>query len=152
MKLNLFASAATLLFVVASPALAQTVAPTADAPRGHGKVDFLKANDANTDGAVSRAEFDAQRTTDYSRDDTNRDGRVTEAEYVSAFTTRLDAELAARRAASVAQAHVRYGILDANKDAAMTRAEFDVSGTRMFTQLDTNGDGVVDDKDTADRY
>lgn len=34
----------------------------------------------------------------------------------------------------------------------MTLDEFHTSGTPMFTRLDTNEDGVVNDEDTADRF
>jgi hypothetical protein len=129
-------------------AFAQSEAP----PRGHGKAEFLRTYDADLDGVVSRGEFDAQRGQAYARTDSNRDGSLSEAEYVGEYTTRLDAELAATRTRQLNQAHVRFGVMDADHNERMTRAEYDASGARNFTRLDTNGDGRVDDRDTADRY
>jgi hypothetical protein len=41
------------------------------------------------------------------------------------------------------QADVRFGVLDSDKSGAITRAEFDYSGWRMFNHHDTNNDGAV---------
>jgi hypothetical protein len=138
-----------LFFVLAAaPAFAQAPPPAS----GHGKAEFLRTYDADTDGAVARAEFDARRAESFSRTDADKDGALSETEYVAEYTARLDAELAATRARQIAQAHVRFGVMDADKSAAMSRAEYNASGARSFTRLDTNGDGLVNDRDTADRH
>jgi hypothetical protein len=147
MKTKLIAFAAAL--ALSAPAFAQDNASTA---RGHSRADFMTDYDANSDAVVARAEFDARRSEHFGRFDTNGDGRVSEEEYVAEYAARLDAELAATRERQLRQAHVRYGVLDADHNSDMTRAEFDASGARMFSRLDTNTDSVVDERDTAERY
>lgn len=142
----LIAVGAVLAF--AAPAFAEDSAP----PQGHGKVEFLRTYDADLDGAVSRAEFDAKRGEFYARTDANSDGVLSEAEYVGDYETRLDAQLAALRQRQMDQAHVRFGVMDSDHNESMSRAEYDASGAHSFSQLDTNGDGRVDESDTTDRY
>ena len=145
MMLRLITSA-TALSLIATAAAAQP------APSGHGKPEFLRTYDTDLDGAVSRAEFDAQRGRDYARTDANSDGALTEEEYVGDYTTRLDAQLAEQRRRQIEQAHSRFGVLDTDNSNRMSRAEYDASGGNIFSALDTNGDGRVDDRDTADQF
>ena len=128
----------------ASPALAQN----ADAS-GHGKNEFMGTYDADKDGKVSKAEFAAKRKDAHKSLDLNRDGKVSELDYVGEYTFRLDKEQAERRGGQIRQAHVRFGVLDTDKDSTLSETEFNESGDRMFSRLDNNGDGVVDAKDTA---
>lgn len=136
--------AATITMAVAVPATAQD--PSA---RGHGKGEFMETYDVNKDGKVAGDEFSALRGENYKELDLNRDGQVNEMEYVAEYDFRLDRELAEQRARQIRQAHVRFGVLDTDRNAAMSEAEFKASGDRMFSRLDTNGDGLVDSKDTA---
>lgn len=141
----LFAAALAALF--AAPALAQ------EAPaRGHSKIEFLRTYDTDLDGAVSREEFNAQRAQDYARTDSDGSGALSESEYVGEYATRLDAQIAEMRERQITQAHSRFGVLDTDDDQSMTQTEFDASGARIFGALDTNGDGRVDDGDTADGF
>ncbi|MFN3522550.1 MAG: hypothetical protein ACK4YQ_09895 [Phenylobacterium sp.] len=136
-----------ILFAAAGAAHAQ------EAPaRGHSKTEFLKTYDSNLDGAVDGEEYAAVRRGDFDRTDANKDGALTDAEYVAEYTTRLDAQLAEMRERQIKQAHVRFGVMDADKSARMTREEYEATAKRTFSRLDTNGDGRVDDKDTADRH
>ena len=117
-----------------------------------GKNDFLANYDTNRDGRVSRAEYDAKRGEDYRRTDADKNGTLTEAEYVAEYTARLEAQLAAMKAAQVAQAHSRFGALDGDKDGRMTEAEYGSAADFPFSRLDTNRDGTVDQKDTAQSF
>ena len=81
--------------------------------------------------------------------DLNGDGKVTETEYVGEFTARMHHGVPEGQ---LKQAHVRFGVLDTDKNGDLTLAEFNVSGERMFERLDTNGDGVVDAADTTKSY
>jgi hypothetical protein len=147
MKTKLIAFAAAL--ALSAPAFAQDNAPTA---RGHSRADFMTDYDANSDAVVARAEFDTRRGEHFGRLDTNGDRRVSVEEYVAEYAARLEAELAATRDRQLRQAHVRYGVLDTDRNGDMTRAEFDASGARMFSRLDTNSDSQIDERDTAERY
>ena len=125
---------------------------TAWAQAGSGKGDFLANYDTNRDGKVSRAEYDAKRAEDYRRTDADKNGTLSEAEYVAEYAARLEAQLAAMRAAQVAQAHSRFGALDGDKDGRMTEAEYRSVADFPFSRLDTNRDGTVDEKDTAQSF
>lgn len=133
------------------PATPSTV-PAERAAGGHEKINFLDSYDINGDAVVTSEEFTTQRTTDYKRIDGNANGAVVEAEYVGEFTVRLDRQLQATREGQIKQAHVRFGVLDKNKDGVISAEEFAASGKNMFNALDTNKDGVVDEKDKAEKY
>lgn len=136
-----------------APAATQQADADTPAPRvtaGHGKNSFLAAYD--TDGQVSLAEFMAEREKGYNRRDADGDGAVHEEEYVSEYEARLEQELKDRHDRQIKQAYVRFDVLDTDKDDNITLTEFNASGSRMFEDLDTNGDGIVNDEDTAEAY
>jgi hypothetical protein len=148
--------------LIAAPVFAQTpeapkpaspaTIPAERAAGGHDKINFLDFYDVNGDASVSKAEFDAQRGKDFDRINSTHDGNATEGQYVDEFTVRLDRQLAAERAAQIKQAHVRFGVLDKNKDGHISAEEFSASGQKMFDALDTNHDGVVDEKDKSEKF
>ncbi len=119
---------------------------------------FLHDYDTNKDGSVSRAEFDAERVARFKATDANKDGTVSEEEYVGEYSARLEKQLAAstdseeakteERQRQIRQAHVRFGVLDTNKDQKMQQAEYDASGARAFAQQDDDKDGIVTLADT----
>ena len=143
-----------LALVASQSAFAQDAGhgePERRAAPGHGKGAFIKENDTDNDGRVTAAEFTAARTAKYATFDLNADGKVTEAEYVGEFSARLG-KGATVPEGQLKQAHVRFGVLDTDKDGNMTLAEFNASGDRMFKKLDSNGDGIVDVADTPGSY
>jgi Ca2+-binding EF-hand superfamily protein len=60
--------------------------------------------------------------------------------------------LKAMRDGQIKQAHVRFGVLDTNKDGRISPEEFNASGSKLFSTLDTNHDGVVDEKDSTEKF
>lgn len=120
---------------------------------------FIRDYDSDHDGKVTRAEFDAGRVARFTATDANGDGWVSESEYVSEYQVRLERELATsgqsdekkaeERQRQMRQAHVRFGILDQDKDARMTQAEYDASGARAFAEQDDDKDGIVTAADAA---
>jgi Ca2+-binding EF-hand superfamily protein len=144
-----------------TPALAAALiavgAPAIAAP--HGGEAFIHDYDANQDGQVTHAEFDAGRVARFKATDANGDGWVSEDEYVAEYSSRLEQQLATssltdekkveERQRQIRQAHVRFGVLDKDKDAKMTHAEYDASGTRAFAEQDNDKDGTVTQTDAA---
>jgi len=90
--------------------------------------------DANHDGTIARAEFDAARAARFTQLDADLNGSLSASE-----TPRWGGGQAQPAAGGDAQ-HVRG---DANGDGSVTRAEWDVEGARMFSRLDANNDGSI---------
>ena len=121
------------------------------APHEHSA--FITDYDIDKDGKVTAAEFKTIRDQRFAAMDLNKDGFVDEAEYVSEYQGRLSAQLAAssdtaehkaeEEVRQIRQAHVRFGVLDSDKDKKMSAEEFAASGARAFAEQDGDGDGVV---------
>ena len=134
-------------------ALATSMASGAAFAASHARDTFIKEQDQNADGVVSKDEFAATRALQFAKTDADRNGSLSQAEYVGEFKARLEKTLAAsdrtpdkkeeERVRQMRQADVRFGVLDSDKSGAITRAEFDYSGWRMFMHHDSNSDGTV---------
>jgi len=136
----------------AAPATAQ--GQPARPAGGHGLDAFLGSYDANRDGQVTRAEFDAIRLQRFQAADTNGDGVLNEAEYVAEYEGRLKRQYFEQGrqpdeayANNIKQAHTRFGIVNRARDGKFTRAEDQAIADKSFTGLDSNGDGVVSKAD-----
>lgn len=121
------------------------------APHEHSA--FITDYDLDKDGKVTAAEFKTVRDQRFAAMDADKDGVLTEAEYVGEYEGRLTAQLAAstetaerkeeQRVRQMRQAHVRFGVLDSDKNGKMSPVEFDASGVRAFAEQDGDGDGVI---------
>jgi hypothetical protein len=143
-----------LLFLAASLGVISTSAHAAP----HENIAFVKEYDLNGDGQVSLAEFKAKRWVIFLTTDFDSNGTLSQAEYVGEFEARLMKDLSAESDYSrrkeeyqrqMNQAVVRFGVLDTNKDGAMTYEEYLASGLKMFERHDRDKDGFVGDKDRA---
>lgn len=112
--------------------------PTSHSPQG-----FLELYDEDADGVVTRAEFDKQRQQAFVATDTNGDGVLSADEYLLEFENRLDRQAERVREQQIKQAHVRFDVIDADKNGSMEWNEFLALGMRGFERWDVNGDGVV---------
>lgn len=140
-------------------AAALMLAPAATMAAPHEGSAFIHDYDTNKDGQVTRAEFDAVRVTRFKNTDSNKDGWVSEDEYVGEYAARLEKQLAAsdlteekkveERQRQIRQAHVRFGVLDKDKDGHMVQAEYDASGARAFAEQDDDKDGIVTQADAT---
>ena len=120
---------------------------------------FIHDYDADHDGQVTRAEFDAGRTARFKATDANGDGWLSEDEYVGEYHARLEQQLTAsglseekkaeERQRQMRQAKVRFGVLDKDKNAKMSRAEYDASGARAFAEQDDDKADIVTAADAA---
>ena len=135
-----------------------STAPAKSGPQapagGHGHAAFIGGYDANRDGVVTRSEYDSVRKQRYVAADTNGDGSLSEAEYVAEFEGRLKQQYAGKPtdesyANSIKQAHVRFNILDTNKDGKLSVDEELAIADKTFKGSDLNGDGKVDPADAA---
>ncbi|PLR22183.1 hypothetical protein SGCZBJ_19035 [Caulobacter zeae] len=134
---------AAVLAAVSAPALAAS----------HARDTFIKEQDVNGDGVVTKEEFVITRDQLFKAIDADKNGVLSKEEYVGEFKVRLEKRLAAstetaekkeeERVRQMRQADVRFGVLDSDKSGGITPAEFAYSGWRMFVTHDTNKDGVV---------
>lgn len=135
-----------------------TVAGSALAAPHEGSA-FIHDYDTDHDGKVARAEFDAVRADRFKTTDANHDGWLSEDEYVGEYSGRLEQQLAVselteekkveERQRQIRQAHVRFGVLDKDKNAKIVQAEYDASGARAFAEQDDDRDGTVTPVDAA---
>ncbi|MDC7693669.1 hypothetical protein PQU94_05170 [Asticcacaulis sp. DXS10W] len=138
----------TALIAASAPALAAS----------HSTSTFIEEQDLNGDGKVSLEEFKAGRAIEFRKADFNEDGSLSEAEYIGEYEGRLMARLSRigdpekrleEQQRQMRQAKVRFGVLDSDKNGAISQAEHLASGLRMFDLHDRNKDGVVDHKDVV---
>lgn len=117
----------------------------------HNRDTFIREQDVNGDGKVSKDEFAAGRDKEFARMDVDHDGVLSHDEYVDDFKARLAAKLPTvpadkreeERVRELRQVEVRFGVLDTDKSGKITPAEFAYSGWMMFAHHDTNKDGFV---------
>lgn len=139
--------------IILAAAIAASLAAGSAHAASHARDTFIKEQDQNGDGVVSKDEFAATRALQFAATDADKNGSLSQAEYVGEFKARLEKKLAVsdrtpekkqeERERQLLQADVRFGVLDSDKSGAITRAEFDYSGWRMFNHHDTNNDGTV---------
>ncbi len=139
--------------ILAATILAASTLATGAMAASHARDTFIKEQDQNADGVVSKEEFVATRQIQFDRSDADKNGAMSREEYVGEFKARLDKNLAAstktsekkeeERVRQMRQADVRFGVLDSDKSGAITPAEFAYTGWGMFTTHDSNKDGVV---------
>jgi Ca2+-binding EF-hand superfamily protein len=135
--------------VLASVALAQQAAPTDARPRADRRAEAFAESDANRDGRLSLAEFQAARSRklaeQFQRMDGNRDGALTPEEMQDA--RREQRQLRSSRRHQGMARHEGMKALDKNGDQALSRAEI---GDRMprlsenFDSIDLDDDGRLD--------
>jgi hypothetical protein len=99
-------------------------------PRAHG----LFQSDANSDGVLTRQEFDTGRTALFARLDRDGNGQLTREE--------MHAMRGEHRGGRGGRGMHLEGA-DANNDGNITREEFMTHPTEMFDRLDANRDGVI---------
>lgn len=166
-----FIVAAGLLGLTATAAHAQGAAPVA--PWAAAKPERPKV-DANGDGRVTLAEFQARAAARFARMDANNDGRVAKDELPArghrghhgqgpaAAPGQAAAPPAGAPQAGDHRGHgqmgrhhgrrggmrgMAFGRMDLNDDGVVSRDEADRSARRLFTFLDLNEDGVLAGKE-----
>lgn len=79
----------------------------------------------------------------------NKHAEVTQAEFIAFEMHDFDQTVQAHEDASIQQAHVRFGVLNKNKDSYISLKEFQDIGVQTFEKFDKNSDGIVNASDAA---
>lgn len=137
------AGAAVLAAGIAGAALAQS-GPGSDGGR-HG----IFESDANSDGVLTRAEFEAGRTSLFARLDANNDGQLSREEMHAQRGER--GERGHRGGRGHGGGHGGFEGADANNDGNVTREEFLARPIAMFDRLDANSNGVIEASERSQR-
>lgn len=124
------AGAAVLAAGFAGVAVAQSGGENASARHG------IFQADADSDGVLTRAEFDASRVAQFARLDTDNNGELTREEMRAQRGDRGRRGHRGHRGGGLTRA-------DANNDGNITREEFLARPTAMFARLDADNDGVI---------
>ncbi len=123
-----------LLFAAAAiAALAAAGLAIAEEGGQRGRHRLFEAADSNSDGVLTRQEFDAGREAMFARLDADHDGQLSRGDR---RRHRGDGERGGRH-----DDHQRNA--DANNDGAITREEFLARPLQMFARLDSDSDGVI---------
>jgi hypothetical protein len=146
LKLLVVPAAAALLLAGPTLAAPGDTPPPASAPA---KADRpARANsgimryDANKDGVVDRAEWQAGQEARFKRLDANGDGKLTEAELFARTPAVGNSVLPSDR--QVQRQSAYFQRLDADKDGFVTLTEFMTQADRNFARCDVNRDGRTD--------
>jgi hypothetical protein len=130
------------LLISAALVLAAAGAAFAQGPGGMGG--RLMAADANKDGVITKAEFDANRTVRFAETDKNKDGFLSKDEMAVMMGDRPGGPPPGAPSGNPPPNFgMARGDMDANKDGKISKAEF-LANDRMFVRLDANKDGKVD--------
>ncbi len=124
------------MLIAASMLVLSAGIASAQEPPRRGPADMLFQADANSDGAVSRAEFDAGTAARFARIDANHDGAISgdERPHPPGAPQGEHANHAPPSGAFNP---------DANNDGAISRAEFDAQSAQMFARLDADRNGSI---------
>jgi hypothetical protein len=128
MRKFLFAAVGVAALAGAGLAIAQERGP-------HGPFQY----DANSDGVLTRQEFDAGHAARFAAMDANHDGQVAREERRAQHQARREGGEGHRGG----HHRAAFSRADANNDGNITREEFLARPNQMFDRIDANRDGVI---------
>lgn len=131
-----------LLVAVGAAALAASACGFAQAQNGsanEGARHGVFQSDSNSDGVLTRAEFNAGREAQFARLDADHNGQLTREEMRADRGEHRRGQRGGHRGGPGAG----MSGADANNDGNITRDEFLARPAAMFARLDTNSDGVI---------
>jgi len=107
--------------------------------------------DSNSDGVLTRAEFDASRTAHFAQLDADNNGQVTREEMRAGRGERGERGHHGRRGHRGGPDGGGLRGADANNDGNITREEFLARPNAMFDRLDANRNGVIEASERPQR-
>lgn len=108
-------------------------------------VKMFAENNTNT---VSKKQF-VRKFTDQYLNLFKENKSINKQQFIDYELFKLDEMMQKYREMSIKQAHVRFHVLDQNKDEILTLKEFQEIGLKTFDGFDKNHDGIVNQKDIA---
>ncbi len=119
----------------------------------HDRATFIRDQDLDGDGRVTKAEYITGRAQEFARIDADHDKGLSLTEYVTDFGTRVEAVVIAagvppegrekQKAVEMSQVPTRFKVIDLDGSGKISVEEFDTGGWRIFNLHETDGDGVV---------
>jgi hypothetical protein len=94
--------------------------------------------DGDGDGKITLSEFRTARVTQMMKLDANKDGKVSKAEFDARGQGR-----GAPEGKPKGDGSRMFGMLDTNKDGALDKAELGKMAEKRFARMDADGDGVL---------
>lgn len=118
--------------------------------RGHGRRHGRRDRHGKRHGTrwrrpVTKEDYDAQTRARFAKWDINSDGVVDRSEVEARIGDRMERGMQRRRGFGPGMRMLRR--LDEDRDGTVTKAEVEMYVTRMFTQMDLDGDGRITDND-----
>lgn len=148
MRKVLLAAAGAAAMAIAAAGFAQAQSGANGGGDTAGRHGILQA-DANNDSVVTRAEFDASRTSNFARLDANNDGQLTREEMRADRGER--GQRGGRGHRGGPGGHGGFEGADANNDGNISRDEFLARPIAMFERLDANSNGVIEASERPQR-
>jgi Ca2+-binding EF-hand superfamily protein len=133
--------AATLVFAASNVALAAPGDPRATHGRHAMQAALFDRIDADRDGSISRAEFDAMTARRFARIDADGDGTIS-----------LDEMLAWHGLRHEDRVRARFARLDADGDGRISVDEMAAAADRRFARMDRDGDGTISREEFGRRW
>ena len=142
-----------LLVAAGAAALATAACGLAQAQSGNesGVRHGVFRSDSNSDGVLTRAEFDAGRVAQFTRLDADNNGQLTREEMRAEHGERGGEHRGRRGHRGGPGGHGGFEGADANNDGNITRDEFLARPIAMFERLDANHNGVIEASERPQR-
>ena len=134
-----------LSVVALAAALFATASVADNMGRGMGPEMGFASADANKDGKITQAEFDAWKANRVTGLDADKDGLLTASELSAGALAQMTAR-AETMATRMIERH------DANADGKLSAEELASGPTPGFAMLDANGDGAIDQAELQARH
>jgi Ca2+-binding EF-hand superfamily protein len=128
---------------------AATIGSTGHAQTADHPARLIQTLDLNRDGALDRAEFLAARTDKFETVDADSNGVISRDEF-DAVVERFRALHGLEDVDGQTRNSPVFGALDSDGDNLISQAEFDAAAEALFLRFDRNGDGLLTPEDRSE--